>query len=156
MNKKRGKLNIVDIVVIAVIITVLAYAVYALAVRMENSGGTSEIRYVIEASEMRDGLSDNLAEGDALYNGNGEYLGKITAVSVAPAFFQGADKDGNAVYSNMDDFETVYVTVSCEAEIRKTGFHINGENISVGNSFSVRTPSLWFEGTCVSVEKVES
>ena len=155
MNKKRGKLNIVDIVVVAVIITVLAYAVYALAVRMETSGGTAEIRYVLEAAEMRDGFSDQLSEGDALYNGDGDYIGKITAVSVAPAFFQGADKDGNVVYSNMDDFETVYVTVTCEADVKKTGFFINGENISVGNEYAVRSPKLWFECTCVSVESAK-
>ena len=123
---------------------------------MNDNGGTADIRYVLEASEMRDGFADKLKEGDILYNSRGDYLGKITAVSVAPAFFQGADKDGNVVYSNMDDFETVYVTVSCEAEVKKTGFEINGENISVGNSYSLRTPDLWFDCQCVSVDKTES
>ena len=155
MKKKRGKLNIIDIVVIAVALTVIAYAVYALVSRVENSGGTSEIRYVLEADAMRDGFADKLREGDLLYNGDGDCIGKITAVSVSPAFFEGADKDGNIVYSNMDDFKTVYVTVTGEAESRKTGYHIGKENISVGNDYTVRTPELWFKCKCVSVENTK-
>ena len=50
MNRSGKKLNIVDLVVFAVIVIAIGYAVYAVAVNMQRSGGETEVEYVVEVS----------------------------------------------------------------------------------------------------------
>lgn len=157
MKKSHGRFNIVDVVVLAVVLVIIGYSIYALSVRFEsNSGGVADIQYVIQVDSLRSGLSEKLSEGEAVYNENGDYMGSVSSVSVSPAYYEGADAGGNVVYSNMEGFETVYVTVACTADVNKSGYFINGENISAGDGYTLRSPSLWFEGVCVNVEKTES
>ena len=156
MNKSRKKLNIVDIVVFAVIVIALGYAVYAVAVNMQNSGAEAKIEYVVEVGKIRNELSDKIAEGQSVYNENGDYLGEVAAVSVAQAYHEGADSDGNTVYSRIDGYNTIYVTVTCTAKAEKAGYEINGCRISAGLELALRTPYLYFEGECVNVRLADS
>lgn len=156
MRKNRGKLNIVDFVVLLVILVVVGYAVYAMAARVEDNGGSADIQYVICADELRSGFSDKLTVGDPVYNRAGDFMGSVVSVSASPAYFEGVDSNGNAVNSTIEGYETAYITVSCNASVRKWGYEMNGETVAAGESYQLRTPSLWFEGQCVSVEKTQS
>ena len=156
MKKSHGKINIVDVVVLLVLLVVVGYAIYALSVRLESdNGGTAEIQYVVQVDRLRSGLSDKLSEGEAVYNDDGEYMGNISSVAVSTAYYEGADENGGVVYSVMEGYETMYVTVSCNADVKKSGYFINGESISAGDGYVLRSPSLWFEGVCVNVEETE-
>lgn len=155
MKKNRGKLNIVDFVVLLVILVVIGYAVYAMAARVEDNGGSADVQYVICADRLRSGFSDKLAVGDPVYNTEGDFMGNVVSVSASPAYFEGVDSNGNAVKSTAEGYETAYITVSCNASVRKWGYEINGETVAAGESYEMRTPALLFEGQCVSVEKTE-
>lgn len=152
MEKSRRKLNIVDLVVIAVVIIALGYAVYAIVSDMEENSGVAQIQYVVEVAEIRSELADNISEGDAVYNSDGDLMGTVSSVSVSQAYHEGADKNGNAVYSRIDGYNALYITVDCTAGVRNAGYEVSGEYIAAGNSYSLRAPNLYFEGECVSVK----
>ena len=152
MEKSRKKFNIVDLVVVAVIIIALAYAAYAVVSNMEENSGTAQIQYVIEVAEIRSELADNIAEGDAVYNADGDFMGNVSSISVSQAYHEGADKNGNAVYSRIDGYNALYITVDCTAGVRNAGYEISDEYIAAGNEYALRAPGLYFNGECVSVK----
>ncbi len=152
MKRSHIKLNIVDLVVIAVIILTVGYCIYAMVSNMEENGGTAAIEYVIEVPQIRSELADNISEGDAVYNGDGELMGTVSSVSVSQSYHEGTDRNGNSVYSRIDGYDAIYVTISCTADARSAGYMLSGEYIAAGNSYSLRTPLLYFEGECVSVK----
>ena len=151
MNKSRKKLNVVDFAIFAVVLIAMAYAVYAIVVNMQNSGGEVKIEYTIEVPEIRHELSDKVSEGEAVYDANGDLVGVVRSVAVSQAYHSGADSSGNVVNSKIDGYNTMYITIEAEVQETKSGYEINGYNISAGDDYSLRTPSLYFEGECVSV-----
>ncbi len=155
MEKSRIKLNIVDIIVLIMALIVAAYAIYAFAVRMEDSGGKADIRYVIEIGQMRSGMAHRLAEGDLVYNGDGELMGTVVSVSVSSAYHEGSDSDGNVVYSQIDGYEVAYITIQASSTVKKAGYQVNGEYIAAGQSYALRSPKLYFEGECINVKAVK-
>ncbi len=155
MNRSHKKWNIVDLVVLAVIIIAIGYAVYAVAVNMQSSGGEATIEYVVEVPKIRNELSDKIIKGDKVYNEKGDLMGEITAVSVSQAYYEGSDADGNIVYSRIDGYSSIYVTVVCTANVAPYGYELNGSRISSGEDYALRAPSLYVEGQCVSVRRAE-
>ena len=155
MNRSGKKLNIVDLVVFAVIVIAIGYAVYAVAVNMQRSGGEAAVEYVVEVSKIRNELSEKIAEGQKVYDKNGDLMGEVTAVSVSQAYYEGANAEGNTVYSRIDGYNTIYVTVVCTAEVTPSGYEINGNNLAAGLEYSLRTSALYFEGQCVNVRRAE-
>jgi hypothetical protein len=151
MNKSQKKLNIIDIVVFAVIIIAIGYAVYAIVVNMQMSGGEAQIEYVIEVPSIRNEVSGKISEGQTVYNAKGEAAGEVKAVSVSQAYYQGSDSQGATVYSKINGYNALYVTILCTAESVPSGYELNGEKLAAGNSYKLRTPTLYFEGECVSV-----
>ncbi len=155
MNKSRGRLNIVDCVIFAVIIIAVAYAVYAIIVNMQSSGSVTKIEYTIEVPEIKKEFSDKVVKGEAVFDENGEQVGNVKSVSVSQAYHKGADMDGNVVYSKYDGYSTIYVTVEVEAMETKSGFEVNGDYVLAGETYKLRTPSLYFEGQCVNIRSVD-
>ncbi len=155
MNKSRKKLNIVDIVVFAVIIIAIGYAAYAIGVNMQSSGGDAVIEYVIEVPKIRNELSEKITEGEIVYNSHGDVMGEVKAVSVSQAYYQGANAQGATVYSKIDGYNAIYVTIVCTAEVKPAMYELNGQRLAAGCSYQLRTPSLYFEGECVSIHVSE-
>ena len=151
LNKSRKKLNVVDIVIFAVILIALAYAVYAIIVNMQNSGGAAKIEYTIEVPEIRNEISDKVSEGESVYDENGDWVGVVKSVAVSQAYHKGSDEDGNVVNSRIDGYNTMYVTIEVDVTATGSGYEVNGYDISAGNEYDLRTPSLYFEGECVNV-----
>ncbi|MBR6650303.1 MAG: DUF4330 domain-containing protein [Clostridia bacterium] len=155
MNKSRKRINIVDIVVFAVIIIAIAYAAYAIVVNMRESGGDAVIEYVVEIPQIRDELAEKASEGETVYNLRGEAMGEVRAVSVSQAYYQGSNTQGTTVYSKIEGYSSMYITMVCSADVTPYGYELNGEKIAAGSMFQLRTPSLYFEGECVSVRLSE-
>ncbi len=151
MNRSRKKLNIVDIVIFAVIIIAMAYAVYAIIVNMQDNGDEVKIEYTIEVPEIRNEISDKASQGQAVYDENGDWAGTVKSVAVSQAYHNGSDSSGNIVSSRIDGYNTMYITIEVDATETKFGYELNGYDISAGSSYCLRTPSLYFEGECVSV-----
>ncbi|MBQ8474559.1 MAG: DUF4330 family protein [Clostridia bacterium] len=154
MNKKR-KLNIVDVAVIIVIILAVGFFVYNSVSEMETSGSKAGMRFVIEVPVIRTEMTDKIEDGDPVYNGEGKLIGTVQSVAVSPAYHEGSDESGSVVYSRMDGYSVLYVTVSSEALNTRYGYKIEDELYAVGKEYSLRTPDLYFEGSLVNIQKLE-
>ncbi len=155
MANKKGKFNIIDLIVILVVVIAVGYVVYAIAGNIGDGGETVNIQYVIESDVIQSDVVMSLSEGDAVYAEDGTYMGKIKYCEVIPASMEGVDSEGKVVLTETDDY-TLLITVDVGAVSKKIGYTVGDCKIACGESYTLRCPSLAFEGECVSVKTVNS
>lgn len=156
MTKKRGRLNLVDIVVIAVILLALLWLGYTLVKGLGGTGDSRTVTYVLEIPNVRSELAGKAAEGDSVYDSeSGKSLGRISGVSVAPQYYTGTDGDGEPVNTKMNNYNVLYITVEAKATRTSAGYTAADRLIAVGERYKIRTPGFYGEGECVSVKTAE-
>lgn len=154
--KKSRKLNIIDITVLVVVILAVGFLVYNAVSNMETSGSRSEIRYVIEVAKIHTEMTDKIEEGQIVYDESGNNVGTVQSVAVSPAYYEGSDENGEVVYSRIDGYSVMYVTVSTQAKQSRGGYKIEDTLYAVGNEYSLRTPALYFEGALINIQETEN
>ena len=155
MANRKAKFNIIDLIVILVAVIAVGYGAYAVAASLGNSGETVSVEYVIESGVIRKDVVMNLSEGDAVYAEDGTYMGKVKFCEVVPAAMEGVDADGNAVITETEDY-TILLTVEVSAVSKKNGYTVGDFTVACGEQYSLRCPSLAFEGVCVSVKALNT
>ena len=154
--KKTHRFNIIDGIVILVL-AALAAAVVAAALSNLGIDGTSiKIRYVLETENLSSEFTSKAAVGDSVFTfDGGENIGKISAVSGAPARYNGHDSEGSPVVSEIEGYSILYITVEAEAEPKNIGYAVGDTVINTGRDMEIRLPSLYASARCISVEVVE-
>ena len=155
MAKKKAKFNIIDLVVILVVAVVVGYFAYSIAGSLGDNGETVSVEYVIETDVIRRDVVMSLSEGDSVYAEDGTYMGKVKYCEVVAAKKEGVDSQGNTVITETEDY-TLLLTIDVSAQSKKTGYTVGENKIACGERYSLRCPSLAFEGACVSVKTVNS
>lgn len=153
MANKKAKFNIIDVIVILVVAIAVGYVAYAIAGSLEDGGETVSVEYVIETDVIRKDVVMSLSEGDAVYADDGTYMGKVKYCEVVRAVKEGVDSNGNAVITETEDY-TLLLTVDVSTVSKKSGYTVADHKIACGEKYSLRCPSLAFEGVCVSVKTV--
>ena len=154
-QERKRKLNIIDFVILIAILAVLAAVVYRIVIQ---PGGQAEvrIRYVLEVPEIRTEFCRKVAVENSVFSYTDQReIGVVTAVSTAPAYFKGTDKEGNPVYTEMEDCSILYVTIEADAVQMDTGYSVVGHIIQAGTSLEVQVPELYCQAQCISVDVVE-
>ena len=122
---RKRKPNIIDFVIFLAILAVLAAALYRIILHPGDRDAV-RIRYVLEVPQIQTEFCSKVTAQDYVYPFQGsDDIGVVTATSTAPAHFKGADKDGNPVYTEMEGFSTLYITVEADAVQSDAGFEIN-------------------------------
>ena len=155
MSNKKAKFNIIDLIVILVAVIAVGYGAYAVASSLGESGETVSVEYVIESDVIRKEVAMNLSDGDAVYAEDGTYMGKVKYCEVVAATKEGVDAEGNTVITETDDY-TLLLTVEVNAVSKKNGYTVGELTVACGGSYSLRCPSLAFEGVCVNVKAVNT
>lgn len=154
-QERKRKPNIIDFVILLAILTVLSAVGYRIFMH-PGSQDAVRIRYVLEVPQIQTEFCSKVAAQDTVYVFQGVAdIGVVTAASTAPAHFKGTDREGNPVYTEMEGYSILYVTVEAEAVQSDAGFEINGHIIRVGEMQAVQFPQLYCEAECISVEVLE-
>ncbi len=152
---RKRKPNIIDFVIFLAILAVLAAALYRIILHPGDRDAV-RIRYVLEVPQIQTEFCSKVTAQDYVYPFQGsDDIGVVTATSTAPAHFKGADKDGNPVYTEMEGFSTLYITVEADAVQSYAGFEINGQVIRAGEVRAVQFPQLYCEAECIRVDVLE-
>ncbi len=152
---RKRKPNIIDFVIFLAILAVLAAALYRIILHPGDRDAV-RIRYVLEVPQIQTEFCSKVTAQDYVYPFQGsDDIGVVTATSTAPAHFKGADKDGNPVYTEMEGFSTLYITVEADAVQSAAGFEINGQVIRAGEVRAVQFPQLYCEAECIRVDVLE-
>ena len=155
MANKKARFNIIDLVVILVAVIAIGYAAYAVVVSLGDTGETVNVEYVIESEVIRKDVVMTLSEGDAVYAEDGTYMGKVKYCEVVPAKMEGVDAEGKTVLTDTEDY-TLLLTVDVSTTSKKSGYAVGDMTIACGERYSLRCPSLAFEGACVSVKALNT
>lgn len=151
MEKRKHKFNIVDVIVIVL----LAAGVAALVYHFAKGGApdkTVSLTYVMQTDMVPEELSDNVAVGDAVYDGaTGRKIGEVAACDSRPAQHTGTAANGSQVVSEVAGYRSLYVTCEATCPAGGDGFSVDGVAISSGCRYTLMFPSLYCEAECVSV-----
>ncbi len=154
-NTKRG-LNAFDIILLLVVAAVVVMlAVWAIGnlPGKEGASGDVSVNYVISVSDLPEGIGEQLAEGQRLYQlDSGVYIGEITAVTVEKHIVKTVDlKKGEPVANTVDGRYDIKITVLANARYGKSGYRVNGVLLSCGETYGIRTSDIALEGSCISI-----
>lgn len=166
MNRKiideRGRLfgviNIIDVIVI-ILAVILVCGVYVKFSKNERTAAGSSslqtVTYQMEIKTVRDGICQDLKEGDKIWNQeSGVELGTITDVSVTPAKLQNSLTDGTYVNGSVQDRYDVVLTIEGACQILNGRYFINkSDEISVNQEKKVQTKYCETSGTVIGIDK---
>jgi hypothetical protein len=160
MEKKKFRLNAVDVVIIVLVVAAIAVVGYVLLSERDEVAPQSEklkIDYVLMVTEMRSVYEDNVKVGDVVYDADTDkFVGKVVQVSSSVSKRTGTDlKTGDMVVSDLENRRDLFVTVEADAEITDNVYLVNGLTIVVGGVMNFSTPNLTQAANIVSIEPVE-
>lgn len=155
MQGRKRKPNIIDFVIFFAIFAVLSAAIYRVILHPGERDAV-RIRYVLEVPQIQTEFCSKVAAQDYAYPFQGsDDIGVVTATSTAPAHFKGSDREGNPVYTEMEGFSILYITIEADAVQSDVGFEINGQLIRAGEVQEVQFPQLYCEAECIRVDVIE-
>ena len=137
-----------DILVIAVIVVLIAGAVYKFKQPATSSvSGTLEpITYTVEIQQVRRFAETNIQEGDQLFDktsGNG--IGTIVGVELSQSYEPMVGADGAGILAEVENRYDVLLTVEAEALESDGVFYVNRTYELVSNSMK-NFATKYFEG----------
>ena len=159
-TNKKLKFNVIDILITAIILVVIAFVAYIFVFSSNNFSGSDKvnIQFTIEIKEERDELIPNAEKniGATLVEGTQKYaLGEVVDFYHESATYSTFDKDGNSVAAVYPEHSNVYFVVNAEADVDNTTgrYSINGFELSVGTLVYARLPH--YAGTSYCTQIVE-
>lgn len=156
MEKKKFRINIVDIVILVVIVLVCVF------VGSRFLGGSSgdtvqaeKVRITFFQSECEDFIHVNTKIGDTLYDDTaGQSLGVVTAIELGEPTSYEVQPNGTVAVLHKDGFSSVLITGETEGIITENGVIIGGELYGVGHSFVLRAGMAKYYLKVHSIESV--
>ena len=144
MNQKKAKFNIVDIIVILILVTGIAFV----GVRMfggeepaveANAGAGSTYHVTFHAECVREDVANTLVLGSKSENASRNMdLGTLIDFSIDEAIAYGTDSKGNVVQGTKPGYVSVTLTCELTGIDQSTGLQVGQFMLNVGHSMGVR------------------
>ena len=158
---KKGKFNIVDVLVIVLVCLFIfgAFVVFdpfdwfAEAERREVS-----ISYVVEIKGIDNDVANNIKVGDNVLNSvTDELIGKIFELQVEPAYeWKHVSGENEMVKVAIAGKSDVYIKIdiACVYEVG-VGYIVGGQQIAVGTLVNIKLPNFVGSGYCISINELK-
>lgn len=157
-GKPRWKLNIFDIIIIAVVIIAAVVLLYLWRFSGNSSTGaaTIPIHYTIELNGMLGGTSEKISEGDTIMDSTKKFImGTVVSVTPGPATTPVVNREtGDILDSVMPDKEAVLIELVCNCA--STESQITAESgyvIRIGGEVTAAGPGYAGKGFVVAIER---
>jgi hypothetical protein len=157
-GKPRWKLNIFDIIIIAVVIIAAGVLLYLWRFSGNSSNGaaTIPVHYTIELNGMLGGTSEKINEGDTVMDSTKKFImGTVVSVTSGPATTPQKNLEtGDTVVSEVPDKEAVLIELMCNCA--STDSQITAESgyvIRIGGEVTAAGPGYAGKGYVVAIER---
>ena len=161
MNKRKIRINGMDIVILAVIAAALALLLYIFVWSAGPEKAETEyvaLVYVLEVTGL-EGQFQNLVQAgqpvqDAVKRGN---MGTVVSTpQITPMKKAEFDNDtGQEVYNEVPGRYRMLVTIEASAAVTEQAYTVGGQEVYVGALMSLVFPGLKCDGYCVDLEIAE-
>lgn len=156
-KKNRGGINILDVLIIVCVLAVAAllFFVYSPLDLIVMPSDEAEVIYTVRISGVPSAYASNINIGDKVSDRNGYDLGVVaSAVEVEAHTMYIFDSNSGGIRS-VDHPELVdfIITVSATAEIKDSGYMIDGRRMAVEGKYELLLPYFEGEGICISLSE---
>ncbi len=158
-DKKKGKFNFIDFLLILIVVILIASIVYVLMpsnwIKGMFADKSVDIEYSIEIIGVDEAFIENIKDNDIVLDGVSKAnIGTVKAVTDITQYtelkYNEVDKQG--VLAPVEGKYNIIVTISATADYTEDqGYTVNGTRIAVGEKISARFPNYVCEGYCISV-----
>lgn len=160
MEKKKRKINIFDI---AVIVLALAAAAAWYMISRAPSADTPEIgdevTYIVELTEMDEGVGEQLSVGDELIGGMENYdIGEISDITVQPQTIAVADyENGVYTFEEVPGQERIVLEITAKATESDSEILLDGGYVlKAWSTVSITGPGYKVSGTVMQIVRGEA
>lgn len=151
---KKGRLfgiiNIMDLLIILVIITIGFVAYTKFIKKPDNApvaqSNKKQITIVAEAYRQRPSIAASIKEGDTLVAQNKYQTGKILSVSIRDNDYVASDAEGNLIAQKDKAEKTIEVEISCEANVSGPYMDSGGQMLKIGYPYWIKTAEGQIKG----------
>jgi hypothetical protein len=147
-----GKISIIDLFVLVLIILVIGFAGYKLIGNANTNTALKEVTFTVKATAKDESDIKSLHVKDNLISANTKMDAYIDSFSYTPAIVAGNDSEGKPVYSVDPIKKDVIITVKLKYDPKSPTIKMGVQEISVNNSFTLKTQLAYFVGTIKTIE----
>ncbi|MBR5586753.1 MAG: DUF4330 family protein [Clostridia bacterium] len=164
MEKKKRKINVVDVCIILVIALLLAAFAF-FAVPGKNADGVitekadsltdTTIRYTVAIEGFAEEFKDLVKVGEEVRNVDFDCeVGKVVAVTPAEhtTVYNYSKVEEKMVPAEVPDSFKQTITVEVAGVESDKSYYVGAIQLRVGKSYAFKTPSLVFKGTVMNIE----
>ncbi len=159
-TSRRGKLNFLDVVILACVLAVAAllFFVYSPFELLGVSSRDTNIIYTLRISGVSPSYAASISVGDVISDPDGYNLGVVASdVEVEPhsmyVYRENADGSGGIVQIKHPELIDLIITVTAEAEHGADGYTVDGKRIAVEAEYEIVLPKFESKGICISLSE---
>lgn len=145
-----GRISIIDLLVILVLISVavwFGYSMFGRNLRRNVAERQQDTEIVVVVSAIRPSTAEAVAKGGKIFEfKTGACIGEIVGVKTEPTSVWLVQGDGRWVQVESKDRVDAFVTIQGTARIGEDVITMNGVEIRVGGSLSLKTKFAVFQG----------
>lgn len=145
-----GKLSVIDLLMLLVVVALavwFGYSMFGRNLRQDVSQRQEETEIVVVVSGIRPTTAEAIAKGGKVFEfKTGAQVGEIVKVATEPAKIWLVEGDGKWVQIESPDRVDAFVTIRGVARIGEDVITMNGVEIRVGGSLSLKTKWAVFQG----------
>lgn len=160
-KKKRISFNVIDVLLIIVAFVAIISLIFILRNRnviTSSKDQTVDIRYTVKIAPLREEFRSNIQIGDYVTDpSNMNGLGEVINLFAPNQYlYEGTNNlTGEKVYTPYPGMVELTVTIQVKATKTVSGYEINGQELLIGRSISLRVPNLTATGVVTTVTPVE-
>ena len=152
-----GRMNIIDIIVIAVIVLLAAGAVYKFKFmdKTSNTVAMQDVTYTVRIEQVRDFIYDNIEIGDEIFDkASGNSIGKISGIEKEQSTDIIPLSDGTVVRGPVENRINIILTIDAKAVKNDSGVFVNRSyELLRGSKRLFITKYFECEGSISSIEE---
>ena len=162
MEKKKRRINVVDVfIVIVAAALIAAFAYFAVGDSGINTDtkGEATIRYDVSIEGFAEEYKDLVKVGDKISNVDFDCeVGKVVAVAPAEhtVVYNYNKAEQKMVAAEVPDSYKCLITVETKCEEADLGYHVGAVQIKTGKKMNFRTPGFAFAGIIMDIERSEA
>ncbi len=161
-NKRKGRFNLIDFLLIVIVLLVVATVIHVFAPfsRLQSlvKSDSQTVEYTVEILGVEEELIDKIKENDAVLDSvSKNKMGTVIAVDYHTKYtelqyVQQNDQTVGVLAEHPSKYNII-VTISVNADYMEgSGYSVHSRRIAVGEKLSLRFPDYACEGYCIALD----
>lgn len=155
--RKRGKWNVVDLLLLAGGMALIAGVVFALGFFHDDTGQSVTLSYTVCIGNVDDTYRDKIQVGDTVLDATTKrFLGRVAAVdnTRSHTVFRYDEETGGQMVAVPDSYDIVITVLSEGLFEDKVGYTVEQKRLAVGAEYTLLFPNYAGSGYCTSIREV--